>query len=344
MKNNKVLFYSSVSDINLFKLTGFYVEDIKALKNAGFNVKTTNNPFMFFFFWRYNVGFFYFYKKSLFPAFISFLTQKKIIFTGGIDELSTQIEISKKDRYTAIILFFLNYLISDYCNIVSYEDLKNTTNLLRIIGVKNPQKLKYFPHSIDVNKFNGYSKLPKKNVITTICWMASVGNVKRKGVDVTLKIFHKIVERNSDFKLYIIGSWGPGKDYLEKIVNDLNLKNFVFFTGPIDENEKINILNTSKFYFQLSKYEGFGIAVIEAMALNNYIFHTGRGGLMDTVGANGYLIEDKNKLDEIVNEFEKINLHFEEYNSFLDENSSKVNRLFSTTSRSNNLKTIINNA
>lgn len=342
--NKKILFYSSISDIDLFQLTGFYVEDIKALTNVGYNVKTTNNPFLFLFFWNYDVSFLYFYKKSFFPAFISFLFFKKIIFTGGIDELSPLVEVSKINRFINKVLFVLNYLISDNCNIVSHEDLKNTSKLLNSIGINNPKKLKYFPHSIDVNNLNDSLKLPKENIICTICWMGSISNVKRKGVDVTIQIFKKIIETNPKFKLYIIGSLGPGKDYLNKIINDLDLNNFVYFTGPIGENDKIDILNRSKFYFQLSKYEGFGIAVIEAMALNNYIFHTGKGGLMDTVGINGYIIDDINNVSKVVDEFQRINHDFESFDSLLFENTLKVNELFSTNSRSANFKNIIENA
>lgn len=341
--NKKILFYSSISDLNMFKLTGFYVEDIKALNNAGYNVKTTNNPFLYLFFWNYNISYFYFYKKSFFPAFISYLFFKKIIFTGGIDELSPLVEVSATNRFIFKFLFVLNYIISDKCNIVSHEDFKNTSKLLNSIGIKNPKKLKYFPHSIDVNKFNDTLKLPKENIICTICWMGAISNVKRKGVDVTIQIFKKIVELNPEFKLYIIGSWGPGKDYLNKIINDLDISDFVYFTGPIDENFKLNILNRSKFYFQLSKYEGFGIAVIEAMALNNYIFHTGKGGLMDTVGINGYILEDLTNIDKVVNEFKRINDNFQCFDSVLSQNASNVNELFSTISRSNNLKNIIDN-
>lgn len=342
MKNNRILFYSSVKDRKLFELTGFYVEDIKALKEAGYYVNVTNNPFLFFLFWTYDIGFFYFYKKSFFPAFISFLTLKKIVFTGGTDELSPLVEVTKKNRFITKFLFVLNYLISNNCNIVSNEDFKNTSELLKSYGITEPLKLKYFPHSIDVNKFYKFPVVAKEDIICTICWMGSVSNVKRKGVDVTIAIFNKILQKNKNFKLFVVGSWGPGKDYLQKIVNDLDLNHSIYFTGEINEIDKINLLNRSKFYFQLSKYEGFGIAVIEAMALNNYIFHTGKGGLIDTVGDNGYLVNDIINIDKVVNEFLRINSELSNFESFLNENSLKVNDLYSTATRAINFKSILN--
>jgi hypothetical protein len=154
MEKNRILFYSSVKDPKLFKLTGFYIEDLKALKRAGFNVQATNNPFTFFLFWKFDIGFFYFYKKSFFPALITFLWSKKIFFTGGIDELSPLIEISKRNKMLFEMMFVLNYIIANRCNIVSYEDLKNTTTILKAFRINSPNKLIYFPHSIDLDRFN----------------------------------------------------------------------------------------------------------------------------------------------------------------------------------------------
>jgi glycosyltransferase involved in cell wall biosynthesis len=343
MPNKRILFYSSVKDPKLFDLTGFYIEDLKALRLAGFNVKATNNPLKFLLFWNFDIGFFYFYKKSFLPAFITFLTFKKVVFTGGIDELSSSVNISSKNKFVFKVLFILNYLISDTCNIVSFEDLKNTSELLKSIGINQLQKLIYFPHSIDVKIFCLDSQIPKEDIICTICWMDNISNVQRKGVDVTIRIFKKILENNNNFKLYIIGSWGAGKDYLDLIVNELNISNSVIFTGAIGELDKVNLLNRSKFYFQLSKYEGFGIAVIEAMALNNYIIHSGKGGLNDTVGENGYLVNDFNNVDDLVDDILSISTNFSNINLQLIQNSLKVHDLFSTKTRADNFKSIINN-
>lgn len=339
---NRILFYSSVKDPKLFDLTGFYVEDLKALNLAGYNVKQTNNPFQFLLFWKFDVGFFYFYKKSFLPAFITFLTFKKVIFTGGIDDLSSSLNISFKNKFVFKFLFILNYLISDFCNIVSSEDLKNTSLLLKSIGINKPRKLIYFPHSIDIQNFRLNNDTFKEDIICTICWMDNISNVQRKGVDVTIRVFKKILNKNSNFKLFIIGSWGAGKDYLNDIVNELNISNSVFFTGALSEFDKINLLKKSKFYFQLSKYEGFGIAVIEAMALNNYIIHSGKGGLIDTVGNNGYLLNDFNNVDNLVDDILSINSNFSIINPLLNQNSIKVQDLFSTKTRADNFKSILN--
>ena len=41
----------------------------------------------------------------------------------------------------------------------------------------------------------------------------------------------------------------------------------VIFTGELSEEEKWKTLNSCRVYFQLSRFEGFGLSVVEALAL-----------------------------------------------------------------------------
>jgi len=317
----------------LFKLTGFYVEDIKVLEEAGYSVICTNKYVSYLKFWKYDIAFLYFYKKSLIPAILSRLLLKKVIFTGGIDELSDKIEINRKQLYIFRLLFKINYFLSHCCNIVSKEDFINVVKLLDKFPKMSSSKLSYWPHSINVVDYNFANSFEKENIITTICWMSTISNVKRKGVDRLIYLFKKIKATHKDYSLYLIGSLGEGSDYIKGIISKEGLEGSVIFTGPLDENIKLNLLSRSKYYMQLSTYEGFGLAVIEAMMLKNYIFHTGNGGLKDTIADCGYLIKDFNEysdslifFDELENEQYKDSRQLEKNKQFVIDNFSRSSR------------------
>jgi len=336
-----VLFFSSVKDVKLFGLTGFYVEDIKVLENVGYKVKSTNKISDFFKIWNYDIAFLYFYKISFIPALLARLAFKKVIYTGGIDELCPGIIAKRRDRIKFQLLFKLNYLLSTFCNIVSKTDMENAKLCLNNFPKMSNAKLSYFPHSIDTVGYMEAEGTSKENIITTICWMASVGNVKRKGVDRTLAFFKKVLERNSEYKLYIIGTQGAGSDYLKELISEYGIEKSVFFTGEISEEQKISYLDRSKFYLQLSTYEGFGIAVVEAMMLRNYIFHTAVGGLKDTVGERGYVVEDRRDYFDSLEVFFTISNNYNDYCDLLEENRKFIIDQFSREARINYFRKLI---
>lgn len=119
--------------------------------------------------------------------------------------------------------------------------------------------------------------------------MGNVNNVKRKGVDIALYVF-SILKQNtlfSDYKFIIIGKVGEGTSYLRSLIVKYNLTNDVIITDEISETSKIDYLKRSKYYFQLSFYEGFGLAALEALVAKNIVIHSAKGGLSNPVFASG---------------------------------------------------------
>ena len=339
----KILFFSSVADVKLFNLTGFYVEDIKALKNAGFKVEITNKYLSFFKFWKYDVAFLYFYKKAIIPALIARCFFKKIIYTGGVDEISSEIFLSKKKKFIFKLFFILNCFLSNRCNIVSNSDMKNAIQIFskKLRWLEN--KLSYYPHSIDTIKYITPDISIKEDICVTICWMSSIENVKRKGVDKAIFFFKSIKNTHPNFKLYIVGSLGEGSDFLKAIILKEGLTDSIIFTGEISEVKKIDLLKRSKFYLQFSSYEGFGLAVIEAMALKNLILHSGNGGLKDTIADKGFIVKDFVYFQDAIRIFNDLNLNFNNNNKLLEANWKVVINQFSSQSRSKYFKELIKN-
>jgi glycosyltransferase involved in cell wall biosynthesis len=336
--NNRILFYSSVKSNHLFKLTGFYVQDIKALELAGFKVKATNNPFDFIYFLNYDIGFFYFYKKSFIPAIISRIFNKKILFTGGFDELSFEVRISKIRKRIFQNIFKLCYIISDNCNVVSKSDYINMKLTLNKFPKLSNKKLTFFPHCISI-----YTEIKpivkKQKILTTICWMSTIGNVKRKGVDRCLFFLKELICFDDEYRLIIIGSLGEGSKYLKKIINDLNLSKYVSFAGEINENDKLSILNKSKYYLQLSVYEGFGMAVLEAMLNRCFIIHSNVGGLNDTVNTNGFICEQFENFNILIKAL--LDIDQSTIDKVILANYTLINTNYSLSARSQYFKKII---
>ena len=84
---------------------------------------------------------------------------------------------------------------------------------------------------------------------------------KRKGMDLLIKSFAKIDDKNG-WKLLIVGS-GEMKEELEKLIIDLNVKRYVTII-PFNKDIKKYMVNSS-IYAMASRAEGFGLVVTEAL-------------------------------------------------------------------------------
>ena len=62
----------------------------------------------------------------------------------------------------------------------------------------------------------------------------------------------------ADFNFIIMGWKGEGTTFVQSIINKYDLNDSVELKGEVSEEDKINLLKRSKYYFQLSLYEGIG--------------------------------------------------------------------------------------
>jgi glycosyltransferase involved in cell wall biosynthesis len=111
---------------------------------------------------------------------------------------------------------------------------------------------------VDVNAFDRIEV--KKHDKPRIIYLGRL--VGYKHVDDLIIAFSQL---GPDAELYIIGE-GPEKENLKKLAKSLGVQHRVFFAGFVDEKKKIEFLKSAHVLVLPSTTEGFGIALIEAMA------------------------------------------------------------------------------
>lgn len=333
-----ILFYSSVDDMSLFDTQKFYVNTVDVLKQIGYNVVLTNN-IMDAWTRDYDAIFSFFYRKSVLPSYIAKIRGKKVFFTGGIDAMEKSL-VSTKTYLIQVVLFKLSRLIADWCLIESKSDI---ANINKISLIKDHRNLCYSPQAIELSRYS-CSFLNKSNDFATICWMGAESNLKRKGVDISLYYFKVLLQfpefKNS--KYYIMGRKGKGTPYVETLVKKLELTDNVIITGEVSEDYKIDKLKRCRYYFQLSQYEGFGLAALEAVAADCIAIHSGRGGLADVICKDGVLV-DITKFDYSIDTVETD--IYERIMSITVEDINKMHErvyfTFDNTCRVNNFKSTV---
>lgn len=88
----------------------------------------------------------------------------------------------------------------------------------------------------------------------------------RKNVVTLIRAFAKYHQQNPDYRLAIVGRKGWLYEDIYAEVEKLNLTESVVFTGFLSDAELAQMYTDALCYVMPSKYEGFGIPVLEAMA------------------------------------------------------------------------------
>lgn len=87
-----------------------------------------------------------------------------------------------------------------------------------------------------------------------------------KGVDQLIRAVAQLAGDRPDIRALVIGD-GPERAHLEQLARDLGVTRNVTFTGFIEsDDDKLRLMKASNVFVLPSTREGFGIAVLEAMA------------------------------------------------------------------------------
>ena len=164
---------------------------------------------------------------------------------------------------------------------------ESTKKALINLGVPE-NRMRVIPNGIDTDFYKPMAKSPSP----TILW---VGRVKRyKRVDHVLLAFSLIEKQLPEAKLIIVGT-GDYEESIKKLARKLKLKN-VFFSGFVDENEKVMLMASSWVIVSSSFVEGWGMTITEAAACGTPAVAYDVAGLRDSVSNNetGLLVSDGN--------------------------------------------------
>jgi len=147
---------------------------------------------------------------------------------------------------------------------------------LQTMGAKRP--IYVIPNSIPINQVIKLE--PKSFQLVSISRLTFYKNIQVaiKSLQIVKKSFPKV-------SLVIIGA-GPYRKNLEQLVKGLDLQENVVFKGHISENEKKELLAKSQALVFPSKFEGFGMVILEA-------FEYYKPVLVSRVRPQSDIVEDK---------------------------------------------------
>lgn len=93
-------------------------------------------------------------------------------------------------------------------------------------------------------------------------------DIFNKGLDILLKIAPEILSKFPSLKIVIAGQGIESQEkWLKDRISKLHLEKKVLFTGRVSKDKKYKLMSECLLYVLPSRYETFGISVLEALAL-----------------------------------------------------------------------------
>jgi len=111
----------------------------------------------------------------------------------------------------------------------------------------------------------------------------------RKNLTLLVKAFAMIADKTTH-SLILAGGHGSSYQELLVLLADLGIKNRVIFTGYINDKERAALYQHSELFVYPSKYEGFGLVLLEAMSFGLPVITTNNSSLPEALGDAGILV------------------------------------------------------
>ena len=134
-------------------------------------------------------------------------------------------------------------------------------------------------YSTSVVKNNFRKKYHIENDEKLLLFIGRINEIK--GLDILIKSLDKL-----DVKLAIVGDDYGFKDELERLIDEMNIKNKVIFTGVLTGPDKQEALTDCDIFVMPSRYESFTTSGLEAMASSKALVLTKNNHISSWVDDN----------------------------------------------------------
>ena len=171
----------------------------------------------------------------------------------------------------------------------------------------NEKNITVINNGLDADEFRPILKSTRNpyRLITT-----ASADVPLKGLDYSLKALKDLKSDFPKMHLIVIGSIKEN-GHTERLINELDIKDSVFFKSNITKAQITELYSTSSIAIVSSLYEGFGYPVIEAMSCEVPLIATNISSIPELVNDYATLVNSKNhkmisdSVKEIIMDYKK---------------------------------------
>jgi len=281
----RACFFANVPNRSVLERAEYYKQDLDILRELGFEVQIATN-------WREiplnaDLYFIWWWQRAFLPLTKTALNRRPCVITGTFDyEWPNGLGMDYLRRPTwqkALMRYALGKASSNV--FVSQHEYGA---ICRNLKVNNPR---FIPHCVDTDVYQAGVQ-PREKFALTFAWLHQ-SNASRKCVPEVVKAIPLVLQRHPDMRFVIAGEKGTAHPVLEQLARDLGVLHAVEFPGVLSRERKIELMQRCSIYVSPSIYEGFGLAILEAMSCGAPVVSSPVGAVPEVVGDAGLLVDGK---------------------------------------------------
>lgn len=140
---------------------------------------------------------------------------------------------------------------------------RHERGLLLQLGLR-PERVSVLPNAVDLSGYAGAAAPPAESAAPLVLFIGQL--VPRKGFDTLARAMPAVLRAVPEARFVLVSHNRAGEDELRRIVREGGVERQMELRGRVDEAEKIALLRAAAVVVAPSRYEGFGIPIIEALA------------------------------------------------------------------------------
>jgi glycosyltransferase involved in cell wall biosynthesis len=268
----RVCFFAKVRFPAELDRVEFYAQDLRVLEALGYEViratrlRDLRRADLFVVWW---------WTWAAFPVCLAKLLGKPVIVTGVFD-------FWKYPSRTAAHRFLHRFALRQananvFVSRFEYEEVP------RELSARGPH---HIPLAIDVETYHP-GLMPREDFILTTAKMIG-GNGARKCIGEIVRAAPLIRRAHPEVRFVLAGELDPR--YLV-LARDLGAESYIEFPGVIDLATKVDLMQRCRVYMQPTRFEGFGLAIAEALACGAPVVTSRVGAVPEVVGADAVFVD-----------------------------------------------------
>ena len=244
-------------------------------RDAGYEVELVTNPARLR---RADLFFVWWWTWALAPIATAKTLRRPVIVTGVLD-----VDYYRNRPAWHRALMRRAFALAD-ANV--FTSRLEFAEIPKMFPVRNPHCI---PLTVDSEAYRP-GETRRDDLVGTVGWLQQP-NATRKCIAEVIEAAVAIHETHPKMRFVIAGAKGNYADEAASLTKRLGADGYIDFPGAISRDDKIRLMQECSIYLQPTRYEGFGLAILEAMACGCPIVTSAEGAVPEVAGDTAVMVD-----------------------------------------------------